>query len=163
MDWNMIGAIATAFMATVVLAAAIIAVWQLLEMRGARKLSAFTNLIQSLQREEIRKARRTLLKDLSRKKNFNSWTEDEIMKAEMVCHTYDTAGLMVSKKHIDGKLVAVEWHNSIVRCWEAAEPMITRYKWERGDDFFRHFEKLYEMAQEYESAIKQGDAGGEDG
>ena len=158
-DWNIITAISTAFMGLVILVAAIVAVRQLKEIRRSRQLDAFTNLIQFVQREDIREARAILMEELS-KKDFTDWSKDEIKQAEKACHTYDSAGIMWLRKYIDRKLdVAKEWHDSIVKCWEAACPMITKYRGERGDDFWYYFEELYKKAKKHEEArkIKSGE------
>ena len=152
MDWVMVGAISTAFMALVIFATALIAVWQLFEIRKSRQSDAFMNLILVLQREDIREARRILREELANKE-FKNWSKDEKKQAERACHTYDTAGLMSSKKHIDSKLV-VEWHDSIVKCWEAAYPMIMEYRKARSEDFWHNFEELYKMAKKYEETKK---------
>jgi hypothetical protein len=150
--WDMISAISTAFSAVVIFVAAIIAVWQLCEMRKARQLDAFINLIQILQDEKIREARGILLEKLS-KKEFKEWTDDERKQADKACQAYDIVGMMSSKKHIDSKLAA-EWHNSIIKCWKAAEPMIMQYRKKRGKDFWHDFETLYEIARKYEETRK---------
>ena len=154
MIWDMIGAISTAFMAFVIFVAAFIAVWQLCEMRKARQLDAFINLIQFLQREDIREARRVLIEDLSKKKDFGSWSKDEIRQAEKACHTYDSAGIMDAKEFIGKHFIAKENHNSIAQCWEAAKPMIEKYRNKRGKDFWANFEELYKIARKYEETSK---------
>lgn len=155
MDWD-ISAIATVSMSGVILATAIIALGQLREIQKSRRSDAFTNLVQFLQREDIREARRILIRELS-KKSFNSWTPDERQKAEMACHTYAAAGMMEEEGYVKKGFIAKEWHNSIVQCWEAAEPMITEYRDDRGKDFWFRFERLYKRAKKYEEALKQKD------
>ena len=150
MDWNMISAISTAFMALVILITAIFAVLQLREISRSRKVTAFMNLSQFLQREEIRRARRILIGTSG--KSFEDWSEEEIEAAERACSTYDVAGIMVSKKLIEKDLVVNEWRDSIIKCWEAAKPMIEEYRKKRGKDFWDDFEKLYKEAMKIETA-----------
>jgi len=150
MDWNMISAISTAFMALVILITAIFAVLQLREISRSRKVTAFMNLSQFLQREEIREARRILIGTSG--KNFEDWSKEEIEAAEKACSTYDVAGIMVSKKLIEKDLVVNEWRDSIIKCWEAAKPMIEEYRKKRGKDFWDDFEKLYKEAMKIETA-----------
>lgn len=145
MDWNIVSAISTGFMALVILITAIFAVFQLKEIVRSRKVAAFTNLSQFLQKEEIREARRILIGIST--KDFKSWTRHEVEEAEKVCSTYDVAGIAVSKKLIEKDLVVNEWRDSIIKCWEAAEPMIIEYRKERGMDFWDDFGKLYKMAK----------------
>jgi hypothetical protein len=149
-DWNMIIAIATAFSALVILGTAIIAIKQLKAIKKSRQLDAFTNFIQFLQREDIREARRVLIEDLSKKKPFASWSKDDIKQAEKACHTYDAVGVMDAKWPIEKNFVVKVNHDSITKCWEAAQPMIEEYRRKRGEDFWGNFENLYKMAKEYE-------------
>ena len=144
MYWNMVIAIATAFMALVILITAIFAIFQLREVVMSRKVSAFISVCQYLQKEDARKARDILIKVLG--KDFKDWSKEEIEAAEKSCSTYDIAGIMVSKKLIEKDLILDEWRNSIIKCWEAAKPMIIEYRKDRGEDFWDDFEKLYEMA-----------------
>lgn len=116
MGWNMISAISTAVMAFVILLTAPFAIRQLKEASRSRKLAAFANLGQFLQREEIRKARGALIHIC--KDNFQKWTTEEREEAEKACAAYDLTGIMASQKLIDRDLVAREWRNSIIKCWE---------------------------------------------
>lgn len=147
--WFIIYTIATAVMAITILITAIFAYRQLREIKKSRQSDAFMNLIRILQAEEIRQERGFLIQNLSKKK-FVQWTDEEKAQAERVCHTYDTAGLMCLNKHIDSALVLASYHDSIVKCWEAAQPMISEHKKVRGDDVWFGFEKLYGMAKKYE-------------
>jgi len=145
MDWNMLGAISTALMALVIIATAIFAALQLKEISKSRKVDTFMRLFQYLQREEIREARRILIGISG--KDYKDWSEKEVEAAEKACHTYDYAGVMASKKLLEKGLVAKENQDSIIKCWEAAEPMTTKYRKKRGKKFWRGFEKLYEEAK----------------
>jgi len=151
MDWNMISAISTAFMAFVVLIAAILAVLQLREISRSRAVSAFMELSRFLQREEIRKARGILI-NIPKDRNLEDWSVEEREAAEKASHTYDVAGIMVFKKLIEEDLIVNEWRDSIIKCWEAAEPMIMEYRKGRGEDFWDAFEMLYERAKKIEIA-----------
>jgi hypothetical protein len=148
LNWSMVSAVSAAFMALVILTTAILAVLQLREVSRARKATAFADISQFLQREEIRKARGILIG--IPKKDFKNWTNKEIEAAEKACHTYDVAGIMVFKKLIEPDLIAAEWRHSIIKCWEAAEPMITEYRKERGEDLWDAFELLYKQAKAIE-------------
>ncbi len=145
MDWVMFGAVSTVSMALVILITAILAVLQLREVSRSRKVTAFTDISQFLQREEIREARRTLFEISGR--NFKDWSKEEIEAAEKACHTYDVAGIMVFKKLIEKDLIVNEWRYSIIKCWEVAKPMIIEYRKERGKDYWDDFEWLYERAK----------------
>ena len=145
MDWIMIGAISTAFTALVILITAILAVLQLSEISRSRKVTAFMNISQFLQREEIREARSILIR--ASEKDFKDWSKEEIRAAEKACSTYDVAGGMVIKKLIEKDLVVYEWRDSIIKCWEAAKSMVNKYRETRGRDYWHSFEKIYKMAK----------------
>ncbi len=85
-------------------------------------------------------------------KDYKDWSKEEIEAAEKASHTYDVAGVMVFRKLIEKQLVVDEWRYSIIKCWEAAEPMIKGYQKERGKDFWHNFEKLYEEAKKIKIA-----------
>lgn len=154
MDWNMIGATSTAFMSLATLITLIFAALQLKEISRSRKVTAFMDLYQFLQREEIRKARGVLIGISG--KNFIDWSNEEIKAAEKASHTYDVAGMMVSEKLIEEDLVVNERQDSIIKCWEAAKPMIMEYRKNRGEDFWDDFERLYEKAKKIETARSRG-------
>ena len=145
----MLSAVSTAFTALVILITAILAILQLRENSRSRKVTAFISLYQFLQQEEIRKARGILI-GISRG-NFKDWSKEDIEASEKACHTYDVAGIMVSKKLIEEDLVVNEWRDSIIKCWEAAKPMILEYRKERGEDFWDDFERIYEKANKIET------------
>lgn len=147
MDWIMIGAISTAFTGLVIVITATLALLQLNEVSKSRKITAFMNICQFLQSEDIRRARGILIK--TSEKGFKDWSEEEIGAAEKVCSTYDIAGAMVTKKLIEKDLVAYEWRDSIIKCWEAAKPMVNKYRETRGRDYWHSFEKIYKMAKTY--------------
>ncbi len=152
MCWEGISAISTAFSALVILLTALFAVWQIIEMRNSRKFDAFINVQQILQNEDTRAARNMLLGKLA-EKEFKKWTDDEIKQAEKACHTYDVVGFMSRKKYVSEKIVTEEWHNSIIKSWEAARPMIEEYKKKRGNDFWGNFEELYRIAKKHEKKV----------
>ena len=56
------------------------------------------------------------------------------------------------QKLIEKDLVVNEWRDSIIKCWEAAKPMIEEYRKKRGKDFWDDFEKLYKEAMKIETA-----------
>ena len=145
MDWAALAATSTAIMTFIVLAAACLAVWQIREIRKQRSVEAFVSVVEILQAEDVREARHTLL-TMPRKK-LDDWTEEEKKAAEKVCSTYDTVGLMVYKGLVKPDMVAHEWRDSIVKCWEAAHPMISKYSDERGRDYWDDFKRLYERAE----------------
>ncbi len=146
--WSMVSGLSAAFAALVILIAAIIALLQLNEIRKARRVDALVNLVQFLQNEDTRKARGILIEELS-EKEFKNWSEDERKQAEKPCHTYNFAGIMDAQKFVEKDFIAKKWRNSVIRCWEAARPMIEEYRVDRGSDFWEDFEALYNKAKQY--------------
>ena len=145
--WNIITAISTAVMAIAVSVTVAFVIKQLKAIQRSSQLDAFTNLIQFLQREEIREARGILIDELS-KKDYKDWSKDEIKQAEKACHTYNTAGIIDAKNFIEKDFIAQKNRDSIIKCWEAAKPMIEKYREERGGDFWYDSEGLYKKAKQ---------------
>ena len=145
--------------AVTIIIAAIYAGMQFKEIKKANKATAFRNYYEYMQREHVRKARGVLInlgKNIH-KKIFNNWSDEEIKKAEIVCYTYNLAGIMVVERLIDEDLVVKRGHDSIVKCWEAAKPMLEEYrvKQKRGNDFWEDFDTLYDKAKEIEKKVKR--------
>lgn len=144
MVWDKVNAIATAFMALIILVTVLFAAFQLRENQKYRKATAFIGVYEFLQEEYTRKARGILI-TLS-EKNFKEWSKKEIEASEKACERYNFAGIMVSKKLIEKDFIVNEWRDSIIRCWEVAKPMIVEYRKSRGKEYWYNFDKLYEMA-----------------
>lgn len=138
---------APAFTALVVTITAIIALWELREMTKSRKVTAFLEMYKLLQDEKIREARGSLIELGRSGKNFPDWTAEEKKSAETASQAYDMAGMMVNNHLIGKKLIINERRDSIIKCWEAAVPMIKKYQEERGKDFWNDFEKIYYRAK----------------
>ncbi len=151
MDWNLVTAVATAVVLAV---SAFIAIRQLKQIRRAGQTDAFRNLIELLQREDIREARNVLIEELS-KKDFKNWSKDERRQAEKACHTYNTAGVMAARNLPEKDFIAKKNRSSIIKCWRAAQPMIKEYRKERGEDFWEDFEELYKGAKKIKERHKK--------
>mgnify|MGYP001593241384 CR=1 FL=1 len=128
--------------------------WQLKDLT-AEQLSFNTRIeiVKLLQDQGMRDARRALLemreKENERWKDLAKWTENEKKQAEMVCGIFNIIGTMVIRNAIQKELV-LEWDYPIVRCWEAAEPMVSKYRHERqAPDYWKNFELLYGLAKKY--------------
>ena len=145
MVWDKVNAIATVSMDLIILFTVIFAAFQLGENKKYRKVSALIGVYEFLQEEYTRKDRGILI-GLSGK-NFKKWTHKEIEASEKACERYNFAGIMVSKKLIEKDYIVNEWRDSIIRCWEAAKPMIVEYRKSRGKEYWYNFDKLYQMAK----------------
>ena len=138
---------APAFTAIVITITAVIVLFEIREMTKSRKVTAFFEIYKLLQDDDIRKARGKLIELGKLKKNFSDWTDEDEKYAETASQAYDTAGIMVSYHLINRKLIINERRDSIIKCWEAAAPMIKKYQEDRGEDFWNDFEKLYYKAK----------------
>jgi len=150
--WTMLTAISALITAGVIVITAIFAAFQLIEASKSRKANIFMNIAQFLQREHIREARGTLIKTSRREKDFNKWTDEEKGSAEQACSTYNVAGIMVKRNLIEPDFVVKEWNDSIIKCWEAAQPMVEEYRKTRGRTFWNDFEELYKKAKELKTS-----------
>lgn len=114
-DWTRISEISTFFMALVVFVGGILSVLQFRKLSRSGTATAFTDILQWLQREDIRQARRYLMSTL-KDKDYSKWIEYDKKKAEQVCSTYDVAGVMAKKHLIKKYFVVDKWADSIVKC-----------------------------------------------
>ena len=150
MNWEAVAAISAAAQTLVVLGTMVAAVIQLRKMNQSNMIQAYMSIVSQLQVPEIREARRFLMMEMANKKEFSCWQESEIVKCERVCAAYDTVGQLLRQGAAHPEMVVDHWHSSIVKCWEAALPMITEYRKARGEDYWDEFEWLYGQAKERE-------------
>jgi len=129
----------------IILVTAIVVYYQLREMRKATVATAFSSIAEFLESKEVRDARRVLM-EIS-EEDFTKWKDEEKKSAEIACSTYDVIGIMLREEVIDHKMVTLAWRDSIVRCWEKAQPMIKSYRKDRGEDFWKGFQWLYEKCK----------------
>jgi hypothetical protein len=93
---------------------------QLREATMATRLDGIARVIEMLQNEKMRDARRYLYL------NPHDVTEDAYRgAAEDVAHTYNSIGFLVSAGLIDKKLLFENWARSIVEMWDAVLPWVT--------------------------------------
>lgn len=112
---------------------------QLLVTQNASGSQNLLNCFQFLQQPHVRNARRVLinLKD----KPFNEWTTDDRAAANTACGSYDVVANLAKWKVIPLEPLVDVWGYSIVKCYAAAEPLITEYRKPKGraanywDDF----------------------------
>ena len=143
MHWDAIGALAQVLAA----ALAVAGVLQLYELQRGSKLSGFVTVIDILQEEQVRAARKLLVQ--LAEKPYADWTKEEKEQAELACRKFNAVGIMVRNKMIDPKLLLADWSRAIVDTWEAAKPMTTDYRKQRGSDTWKKFEYLYDLAVKY--------------
>jgi len=150
--WTAVGAIgqwietAIAFLEFLVVAVGIaFAVYQLREMKKDRTAQIFLGIVSLLQEPKCREARRSLIQLDER--DFTKWSDEQKSHAEHACNTYDVVAILLQREVIDPTMITAEWRNSIIRCWNNAQPMISAYRRERGQDYWDDFDWLYEEAK----------------
>ncbi|ONM50031.1 DUF4760 domain-containing protein [Nocardia donostiensis] len=131
MDSSAIAAAAGVATALIALVAASLVVWQVIEMRKATYATAFKSVYDMLQNEKLRQDRRFVMREL-KGRDFDAWTESEILRAERVCHSYDCVGIMCRNGFIPTEVVADSWGDSLRTSWDVLQPLIERYRAERG-------------------------------
>ncbi|BDT89870.1 hypothetical protein GV791_01615 [Nocardia cyriacigeorgica] len=139
MDSSAIAAAAGVATALIALVAASLVVWQVTEMRKTTNASAFKAVYDMLQDERIRQDRRLVMREL-RFRELGAWTEEEILRAERVCHSYDCVAIMCRNGYIPTVVVADSWGDSLRTCWSVLRPLVEKYRADRGapelwDDF----------------------------
>ena len=94
-----------------------------------QELQGFVQVVNWLQQEEVRIARRRLykLKDVP----YDQWTREDVLEAEKVCHNFNTVGDMIKNGLISSEVVE-SWGWVIKRCWAIAMPLVYAYRNERN-------------------------------
>lgn len=120
---------------------------QLQLSKRASNAEYFFKVIENLQREEIRSARRKLFQFLDNP--TKTWLDADIKNAEIVCQSYDLVGILIRTKFVDEKAILSRWHFSIKKSWKAAEQVVMLRRKKEGADFWKDFEWLNQAAQKY--------------
>jgi hypothetical protein len=121
MDSSAVAAAAGVATALIALVAAVLVVWQVVEMRKTTYASAFKAVYDMLQDESLRQNRRFVMRHL-RIREFVSWSDEDIQRAERVCHSYDCVGIMCRSGFIPTDVVADSWGDSLRTCWNVVQP-----------------------------------------
>lgn len=95
----------------------------------------------------MRNARATLIG--LKNKSFESWSPQEVEAADLALRKYNFVAIMVSNRLIPARFILPELSTSLVLCWEAAQPMIKKYRNERGTNYWEKLEVLYNLAKSY--------------
>jgi len=133
-DWTAIGAIFTAIgscstsISIVILIATLFYLQrEVHEARISTYAGAYKAIVEILQAEEIRDARRYLFENLE-KKPFDAWSKEDKKEAEKICHTYDSVGQMVRYGFIPKHYVVDSWGASLRRSWAIILPLVFEYR-----------------------------------
>jgi len=142
MDWSILSTVFSLIQTIIVIVAAVWAYFQLKEMKKGTIAQTFFSIVEVVQEPRVRQARDILM--TIKNQNYNQWTENERKSAEIACSTYDNVGILLKVEVLDFRMIIDHWHNSIMKCWNRAQPMINKYREERGKDFWSGFQWLYD-------------------
>ena len=121
---------------------------QLRTMQAASRGQHFLALVQFLQTEEVRSARRHVLIGL-KKKDFSNWNELDCHMASTVCASYGNAGVLVRVGLVDFSMLE-SWGPSVKRCFEVCQPLIKEQQKIAGPKYWIDFEKLNDLFSQSE-------------
>lgn len=121
----------------------LVLIWQVWEVRRATSTQAFCSILDRLQQEDVRKARKIILELNRTNTAIDLDDENHVLAAEKVCQTYDAAGIMVNNGMIKKSILIDNWGHSIKRCWKTVQPLVTKYRADRNaPNFWDDFESL---------------------
>lgn len=143
---NDITTICMLIQAIVILVTAPFFFWQLVELKRATMAGALANAFEYLQDKEVRKGRK-LLRNFSEKDELDKWTDDEFLLVEVACNAFDRVGIMITNGVIPGKIIAKNYRDSIIDCWENSKPLRILNREKRRPDYWDNFENLYNLAK----------------
>lgn len=148
MEWILSSGLALA-KDVVLLIFGLVGLWQLLEWRNARRMRVLADLNDRFLREDVRRARRTVynLPDDATPESAAHWPDEAKSDTELVCSTFDLAGLLAAEGVVPANWLAHNWRFALTRCWDRAEPLVEHYRRTRAPDYWHNFEKLARRAQ----------------
>lgn len=156
MDSSAVAAAAGVATALIALVAAVLVVWQVVEMRKTTYASAFKAVYDMLQDESLRQDRRFVMRHL-RVREFASWSDEDIQRAERVCHSYDCVGIMCRSGFIPPDVVADSWGDSLRTCWNVLRPLVEKYRVDRNaPELWDDFQWLARRAVEIRRPVSAG-------
>jgi hypothetical protein len=140
-NWEIAANVSTVVSSIVLVITLLFGLRQLVEMKRATNLSLFIKILDILQTEDVRNARRIVLSAL-KDKHYTSWMSTEIHEAEKVCHTYNTVGRILRFSACPKHIVIRPARDSILKTWYILKPLVKKYQDERGTDFYEDYEWL---------------------
>lgn len=115
-------------------------------MRRQHSTESFWVIVGRLQEVEVRRARRLLLTAFRGghlSMDPSSWPEEIIDAAELTASRFDEIGILVRSNALDEELLLPSWNSAILRCYEAALPLIAHQRDKLADpSLWRDFEAL---------------------
>jgi hypothetical protein len=151
-DWQLTANISTTVASTTIVFTLVFGLRQLAEMNRATALSGFMKIMDILQAEDVRTARRIVLTTLKEKPySTGSWTNDEILAAEKVCHTFDTVARLVHFSMCPKDLIIDDAGDSLRKTWAVLEPFVRDYQDQRGKNYWDDYVWLATEAVQFEA------------
>lgn len=159
-DWTAVGAIFTALnsccapISIVLLVATLFYLGrQVREMRMATYATAYKAVVDILQNEDVRAARRYVFVNLANKP-FETWSEKDKLEAEKVCHSYDAVGQMVRNGFLPKRYVVDSWGASLRQSWPLLSPLILASRQQYNSaEVWDDYEWLANAAKPYQKPL----------
>jgi hypothetical protein len=124
------------------------------QARVSTYAGAYKSIVEILQAEEIRTARRYLFKNLEQK-TFEFWNQEDRREAEKVCHTYDAVGQMVRYGFIPRYYVVDSWGASLRRTWAITMPLVYEFRQKNNSaEIWDDYEWLAKEAKPFQKPLK---------
>ncbi|SRR6266699_1995235 len=153
MNPAVIGAVADVITALVAIGTACFVLLQVREIRRASHASAFKAVYDILQTDSMREEREFVIVELA-KKTFADWTSGDKKRAERVCQSYDSVGIMCKHQFSSVAAIADSWGDSLRKCWKILSPLVAQYRVERNSaEFWDDFEWLAKEAEKFKKRI----------
>jgi hypothetical protein len=139
----------------------------IVELRRIKYSTSFKTAIDMLQQPNVRIAR-GLVMDMydslvlqkvteEQIKDIKQWTPEQIKAGDLVCATYDTVGIMVSKGLIPIDMVADNWGKSLRKTFAILKYLIDERRKEYGSgnmEYWDDYEKLAKVAENFKKTAK---------
>jgi hypothetical protein len=103
--------------------------------------------IDILQARETRDAR-GFVRGTLRVKPFADWTTEDKETARIVCHTYNTVGIMTLYDALPVEWVARNWTASLIDTWDILEPLVMEDR-ARAPAHWDNFQRLAIAAKKF--------------
>src|SRR5438552_812894 len=122
-SWTIVSSISTAVAAVLVAIAALVAIYQLREMKTARKMDALMRAFDEASNTETSQARRQVL--ASYQLPAPGEVPDDLYDMMRTAWlAYDKIGIMVAHKMIPKPLIMEAYFESIISTWQKLKPYI---------------------------------------
>lgn len=123
---------------------------QLRAIRQASKGQNMLSLINFLQAQDVREARRVVRTTLREKASKSQrWNDSEERAASLVCSTYDVAAILLRSGVVPLKPFIENWGPSIRDCYEVLRPYLKRMQLpdKSGPKYWDDFDWIYQQVK----------------